>query len=311
MEGNITTVLGDREPSTLGGVALAHEHLSIDLSREEDPGGVLRDEEAVLEELMEARERFGLGLVVELTCQGMGRDPRALRRMSEASGVQVVCATGFYYGRFHPPYVEDLSVDELADRLVEEVRDGVDGTGVRPGVIGEVGSHGPEMSGAEERCFRAAARAALATGLSVCTHAHLGVGAVGQLELLLEEGLPAERICLGHQDLIDDPGQHRALAEAGAYVAFDTVGKEGYQSDDVRLRLILALLEAGHGERVLLSNDVSRKAYLEKNRGFGYAHLFRSLVPRLREAGVGDDALKTMLEENPRRLLTRVGASDG
>lgn len=311
MEGNITTVLGEREPSTVGGVALAHEHLSIDLSHAEDPAGFLGDEGTVLEELREAREQFGLGLVVELTCQGMGRDPKALKRLSEESGVRVVCATGYYYERFHPPYVKDSSADELAGRLVEEIRNGVDGTDVRPGVIGEVGSHGPEMSGAEERCFRAAARAALATGLPVFTHAHLGVGAIGQLELLLGEGLPMRRICLGHQDLIDDPDQHRALAEAGAYVAFDTVGKDGYQSDDVRLRLILALLEAGHAERILLSNDVSREAYLEKNGGSGYAHLFRSFVPRLREAGVGDDTLRTMLEENPLRLLTRVGASDG
>lgn len=305
MAGKITTVLGDRDPARIRSLALAHEHLSIDLSHEGDPGGYVRDEEAVLAELEAAREGYGLGLVVELTCQGMGRDPAALKRLSEGSGVEVACATGFYYERYHPPYVVDSSVGELARMLVDEIREGIGGTGIRPGVIGEVGSHGPQMSAAEERCFRAAARAALSTGLSMTTHAHLGVGAPGQLELLMAEGLSAEKVCLGHQDLIDDPDQHQALADAGAYVAFDTVGKESYQPDEVRLRLVVSMIEAGHANRILLSNDVSREAYLKKNGGPGYSHLFRSFVPRLREAGVDETTLKTVLKDNPKRFLTR------
>lgn len=305
MPGTITSVLGDRDAAEVFGPALSHEHLWIDLSHEDDPDGYVRDEKAVLAELGVARDEFGLGLVVELTCQGMGRDAKVLKHLSEVSGVDVVCATGFYYERFHPHYVKNSSADELAGRMLEEIRNGIDDTGVRPGVIGEVGSHGPEMSTAEERCFRAAARAALASGLSVTTHAHLGVGAVGQLELLLEEGLSSERICLGHQDLIDDPDQHRILAEAGAYVAFDTVGKESYQPDEVRLRLLLKMLESGYEDRLLLSNDVSREAYLKSRGGFGYGYLFESFVPELRRAGVEDRALSAILEENPKRFLRR------
>jgi phosphotriesterase-related protein len=305
LTGEITTVLGDKDPARIHGPALAHEHLRIDLSHGEDPEGYVRDEEAVLGELEGARDRFGLALVIELTCEGMGRDAAALKRLSTASGVDVICATGFYYERFHPPYARRSSADELTGHLLDEINEGIEDTGVRPGVIGEVGSHGPEMSAAEERCFRAAARAALASGLSMTTHAHLGVGAVGQLELLLGEGLPPERICLGHQDLIDDPDQHRTLAGAGAYVAFDTVGKESYQPDEVRLRLLLAMLEAGHEDRLLLSNDISREAYLKSRGGFGYGHLFDSFVPELRRAGVEDHTLTTILEENPKRFLTR------
>jgi phosphotriesterase-related protein len=308
LSGEITTVMGGKDPAQIRGPALAHEHLRIDLSHEGDPEGYVRDEEAVLGELEGARERFELGLVIELTCEGMGRDATALKRLSSASGVDVVCATGFYYERFHPPFVRRSSADELTEYLLDEINKGIEDTGVQPGVIGEVGSHGPEMSAAEERCFRAAARAALASGLSMTTHAHLGVGAVGQLELLLEEGLPPERICLGHQDLIDDPDQHRSLAEGGAYVAFDTIGKESYQPDEVRLRLLLKMLEAGCEDRLLLSNDVSREAYLKSRGGFGYSHLFESFVPELRRAGVGDHTLTTILEENPKRFLRRMEA---
>jgi phosphotriesterase-related protein len=162
LAGEITTVLGGRDPAQIRGAALAHEHLYIDLSHEGDPEGYIRDEEAVLRELEGARDRFGLGLVIELTCEGMGRDAATLKRLSTASGVDVVCATGFYYERFHPPFVRRSSTDELTGRLLDEINRGIEDTGVRPGVIGEVGSHGPEMSAAEERCFRAAARAPLA-----------------------------------------------------------------------------------------------------------------------------------------------------
>ena len=289
----------------MSGTVLAHEHLHIDLTHEGDTEGFVRDDKAVIEELVETREAFGLGLVIELTCQGMGREAMVLKRLSEKSGVEVVCATGFYYERFHPSYVIESSVDELSEVLAEEIRSGIEGTRVRPGVIGEVGSHGEEMSASEEKCFRASAKTAIAMGLPVSTHAHLGVGAVEQLGLLQEEGLSAERICLGHQDLTDDPVQHKRLAETGAYVAFDTVGKISYQPDEVRVRLVLALLEAGHAERILLSNDISRESYLRDRGGVGYSHLFRSFLPELREAGVDERTVRTIVEDNPKRFLTR------
>ena len=303
--GKITTVLGDRDPDRVFGTALAHEHLRIDLSHERDREGFVRDDAAVLEELVEARERFDLGIVVELTCQGMGREASVLKRLSKRSEVEVVCATGFYYEHFHPSYVESSSADELAEMLVEEIQSGIEGTGIRPGVIGEIGSHGEEMSGAEEKCFRAAAKTALATGLPVSTHAHLGIGAVGQLDLLQEEGLPPDRVCLGHQDLTEDPAQHKRLAEAGAFVAFDTVGKTSYQPDEVRVRLVLSLLEAGYEEKILLSNDISRESYFSSRGGVGYSHLFQSFLPRLRKEGVDERAIRTMVEDNPKRFLTR------
>ncbi|CAM5240489.1 Putative phosphotriesterase OS=Streptomyces griseus subsp. griseus (strain JCM 4626 / NBRC)OX=455632 GN=SGR_6902 PE=3 SV=1 [Streptomyces griseus subsp. griseus] len=152
--------------------------------------------------------------------------------------------------------------------------------------------------------LRAGARAAVATGLSVATHAQLGRGGLAQLELLTGEGLPAHRVSIGHQDLLDDPGVHRELAERGAYVAFDTVGKSGYQSDGTRLRLLLALLEAGHADRALLSCDISRHGYLRDAGGQGYGHLFASFLPRLRAAGADDDLIDLLTRRNPVRFLT-------
>ncbi|MFE4172013.1 phosphotriesterase [Streptomyces sp. NPDC056909] len=341
----LRTVAGPLPVSAVRGPALAHEHLVLDLDRAGDGAAVLdtaRHRSAVTAELCALRAEFGLGLVIELTCRGMGRDPRTLARIAEESGVAVVAATGWYYEPFHPDEIRGASVAQLTETLVREITDGfsyesadgpadefADGSGagvgtasgagagadggagagsaetrIRPGVLGEIGSHGDRPSEPEIRALLASAHAARATGLSLATHAQLGRGALAQLELLTGTGLAPHRISLGHQDLLDDPAVHRELAASGAYVAFDTVGKESYQSDDTRLRLLLSLLEAGHADRILLSGDISRHGYLESEGGQGYGHLFRSFLPKARAAGVDDSLIDLMTRRNPVRFLT-------
>lgn len=308
---HLQTVLGPLSPTDIRGPVLAHEHLALDLDR---TGGRDADGTAVLDpaahgpliarELAALREEFALSLVVELTCRGMGRDPVALTRITRDSGVAVVAATGWYYEPFHPEEIGDASAERLAELLIEEITGGIGTTGIRPGVIGEVGSHGEEPSEPETRTLRAAARAAMATGLSVATHAQLGHGGLAQLELLTAAGLDPHRISVGHQDLLDEPSVHQELAASGAYVAFDTVGKQSYQSDATRLKLLLDLLDAGHADRVLLSCDISRHGYLESAGGQGYGHLFRAFLGQARAAGVDEDLIDLMTRRNPVRFLT-------
>ncbi|MCB5182119.1 phosphotriesterase family protein [Streptomyces antimicrobicus] len=304
----VHTVLGPLAPwLARRGPVLAHEHLVLDLSRPDDRAAVLdtdRDAPAVVRELTSLREEFSLALVIELTCRGMGRDIAALARISRASGVPVVAATGWYHQGFHPPEVAGAGVEQLTGTLVREITEGADGTGIRPGVIGEIGTGGAQPTEAEARVLRAAAGAALATGLSVVTHARRGQGGRAQLDLLTGAGLPPYRVCLGHQDLLDDPAAHRALAAEGAYVAFDTIGKARYRPDADRLRLLLALLEAGHAHRVLLSGDVSRRAYLQAAGGPGYGHLLRGFLDQVRAAGVDEPLIDLMTRRNPLRFLT-------
>ncbi|GAA1371132.1 phosphotriesterase family protein [Streptomyces beijiangensis] len=304
---DLHTVTGPLPHNAVRGPALAHEHLVLDLDRTGDGAAVLDPAlhgAAVTAELTALREEFGLSLVVELTCRGMGRDPLALARIAQESGVAVIAATGWYYEPFHPAEIGGAGVEELTATLTAEIRDGIGTTGIRPGVIGEVGSHGDTPSAPETRSLLAAAHAALATGLSVATHAQLGHGGRAQLELLTGAGLAPHRISIGHQDLLDDPAVHRELAASGAYVAFDTVGKVSYQSDETRLRLLLALIEAGHADRALLSCDISRHGYLESQGGQGYGHLFRSFLPRLHAAGVDEDLIDLMTRRNTLRFLT-------
>ncbi|NGO77443.1 phosphotriesterase [Streptomyces sp. YC504] len=304
---HLQTVLGPLSPTDVHGPALAHEHLALDLDRSGDRAAVLDPEvhgPRITEELTSLREEFGLSLVIELTCRGMGRDVEALARMAKESGVAVVAATGWYYEPFHPEEIGDASVEQLAGTLIREIDGGIGATGIRPGVMGEVGSHGDTPSEPETRSLLAAAEAATATGLSVATHAQLGHGGLAQLDLLTGAGLAPHRISIGHQDLLDQPSVHRELAASGAYVAFDTVGKESYQPDATRLRLLLELLEAGHADRVLLSCDISRHGYLESEGGTGYGHLFRTFLGQARAAGVDEDLIDLMTRRNPVRFLT-------
>lgn len=305
----ITTVHGPVPIAEITGRVLAHEHLHIDLRTDDDSAAVVHDADSVVEELRAAREEHDLGLVVDLTCRGMGRDVSAVRRIAERAGIRVVVATGYYYERFHPAGELDAGPAAVTERLLAEIEDGLDGTTIRPGVLGEIGSDGPVASPAERTSFLAAGAAGAATGLAVATHAHLGEGGLEQLDLLTSAGLAPQRISIGHQDLADLPAQHRALAAEGAFVAFDTVGKESYQPDAVRLRLVLDLIEAGHAGQLLLSNDISRDAYLAGHGGPGFGHVLGTFRTRLAEHGVDGATLDLLYRRNALRWLSGESAA--
>ncbi|MFV0406393.1 MAG: phosphotriesterase [Propioniciclava sp.] len=301
---HILTTTGPVAVPEITGTTLAHEHLVIDLRTPEDAHGQLVQEQEIIDELRLCREQWGLSLVVDLTCRGMGRDVMAVHRIAQAAGVHAVVATGYYYQRFHRPEVAEWDVETLAADLVQEIETGCEGSGIRPGVLGEIGSHGPTPTAAEERSLRAAALAAIETGLSVATHAQLGNGGLGQFELLRETGLAPHRISIGHQDLWPDRAQHNAIAEGGGYVAFDTFGKNSYRADGERIADLLAFIKAGYADRALLSNDISRDPYLRVNGGTGYGHVLREIATALRVAGVDDDTMDLLYRRNLTRFLS-------
>lgn len=299
----IETVTGQLDPTTVTGRVLPHEHLVIDLRTEKDREGYLTGVQ-VSPELDTVRREQDLGLVVELTCRGMGRDVAALRELSRRSGVAIVAATGYYYQAFHPAGELDQPVEAVAARLVSELTESIGHTGIRAGVLGEIGTHGLHPTPAEEISLRAAAIAAATTGAPMATHAQLGVGGLGQLELLLGLGVNPARLSIGHQDLFGDTAQHRAIASEGAYVAFDTVGKSSYASDGDRLDALLSLMDAGYSSQILLSNDISRHGYLATSGGQGYRHVLTEFAQGLRQRGVDEDTLDLLYRRNPLRWLS-------
>ena len=176
-------------------------------------------------------------------------------------------------------------------------------------LLGEIGGSGPPLSTDEVKVFRAVARLASEFPVVVTTHAHLGRGGRDELNLLLEGGLAPERILIGHQDLCPSLEEVLYIAQQGAYVGIDTVGKTSYAPDTRRVAYVKGLVEAGLADRVLLSCDISRKAYLRKSGGQGYAHLIRIFLPMLLAEGIAPFTIRQMTEENPRRFLAAAGAS--
>jgi predicted metal-dependent phosphotriesterase family hydrolase len=299
-DARIRTVTGPLPASRIAGRVLAHEHLRMDLRwpvrAESDPRRWLDEEIHVCDELTRLREERDLGLVVELTCLGMGRDAPGLARISAASGVAVVAGTGFFAEPFHPAHLKDLDAGRMAERLIAEIGFGLDGTSVLPGVIGEVGCWGERPTPAEETALRAAAAASLASGLPVATHGRSGPY---QLELLMEAGLDPARVAVGQQSLTEDPGVHRKLAEMGAYVSFGRLAATG----DRAIRPVLELLEAGYADRVLLSGGICRMDQIIHYGGPGYGTVFEEFVPALRACGVDERTLDLITRENALRWL--------
>lgn len=299
----IRTVTGDITPATLG-VTLPHEHLNIDASGvKKDPDAKMIAPKLVAAELALYAAAGGNSLV-EVTPIGSARDPLLLKELSLRTGVNVVGSTGFYFGLYLPWEAFNSSVTELEELFVTELTAGVGDTGVRAGVIGEIGLSGTSPLPAEERVFVAAARAQQRVRCGITTHTQFGRDATVQLDLLEANGADLSKVALGHMDLYPDVAYHKELALRGVFLGYDNIGRTDYRPDSDRVKLVLAMLEAGFGDQLLLSHDVSRISHLSAARGHGYAHLLKNFVPMLKAAGVPQSTVDQLLTKNPKRLLT-------
>jgi phosphotriesterase-related protein len=271
----------------------------------------LDDEKLAIAELLPFKA-LGGATVVDPTCRGIGRDPLALKRISEATGLNVVMGAGYYLQGSHPPGVAQMSADAIADEIVGDALEGVDGTGVRIGLIGEIGVSG-DFTPDEEKSLAGAARAQGRTGLPLMVHLP-GWFRHGRrvLDIVEAEGADLRHTVLCHMNPShDDVAYQTSLAGRGAFIEYDMIGMDywyadqGVQcpSDEENARAIKRLVDLGHGDRVLLSQDVFLKMMLTRYGGFGYAYLLRHFVPRLKRHGVSEEAIRTMLVDNPRRVF--------
>ena len=310
-DGHVQTVRGPIDPGTLG-FTLPHEHTAISLwhiPNRWDYWELRRDEPIISSELAQFVAAGGTSLV-DVTLPGVGRDPAWLARLSVASGLHIVMGAGWYREAYYPAEarIDRRSVDDLADEIVRDVSEGVAGTGIRAGIIGEIGTDKPWLSAQEERVHRAAARAAKRTGLAITTHAVQSTVGLDQLAVFEAEGADLSRVVIGHADSHPDPAYHRAIVDRGASVEFDFLGMsftplERHGEGRV-VESICDLLAAGHAERILLSQDVCHDSQLAHYGGNGYTYLADTFLPRLSAAGVSDDDIRTITVDNPRRLLT-------
>jgi phosphotriesterase-related protein len=308
---HVQTVLGPIDPGDLG-FTLPHEHTQISLwhiPARWDYWQLTRDEPLILEELAAFREAGGGG-IVDLTMPGVGRDPVWLAGIARASGLSVVMGCGWYRGAYYPAetLIDRRSVDDLADELVREATDGVGDTGIRPGIIGEIGTDKPWVSALEERVHRAAARAARRTGLGLTTHSVLSPVGLEQLRIFEDEGADPSRVVVGHADSYPHLDHYLAIIERGAAIEFDFLGMSFTPAErhgEGRIvELLCELLSRGHVEHILLSQDVCHDSQLQRYGGNGYTYLASAFLPRLRDAGVSEAEIETLTVANPRRLLS-------
>jgi len=353
----IQTVTGPIDAKDLGAV-LVHEHLFIDLRSHWQPmepdAGVasvgtsecssigacrrnpfetrdnllLDDVDVAIAEVAHFKALGGT-TIVDLTPPDIGRNPLALRSVATATGVHVVCGTGYYIHLTHPASIADADVSAVAARFLEDLQSGIDDTGVRAGVIGEVGTSNP-VHADEEKVLRAAARAQREAHVPIVVHLspppRNGWWQAHQvLDLLEREGAHLSHVLLAHIDNMlvagEDLGRaldyQRELVRRGCFLGYDGFGKDHYfpaggatpypsfwcPSDQLRASAIASLTDEDFDSHLIVSHDVCFKVELAQFGGFGYGYLLKTVPRILGDYGIGRDKLDGWLVDNPARLF--------
>jgi phosphotriesterase-related protein len=300
----IRTVRGDIDPAEFG-VCYPHEHVLCQPPPQVTDLDLTMDSQAAaIQELTWFKQAGGQSLV-ELTPVDYGRNAAGLKRVSEATGVHIVCVTGHHKEAFSAAWVQDRTVDELADRFIRDVTQGVDGTHIRAGAI-KAASSLNTITANEEIVFRAAARAQQATGAPITTHTEAGTMGLEQIDLLRSEGIDPSRVIVGHVDRKLEWSYHLQLARTGVCLSFDQISKEKYHPDSRRVEFILRLVAEGFGRQIVLSGDLARKSYWPSygaGGGPGLTYILWRFAPWLRAEGLAQSALDDILIHNPARVM--------
>ncbi len=342
-KGLVRTVTGDIPAANLGRT-LIHEHLICSLTKYWIPDFapelstrqvgietlhdvrahafsvrdnlVLDDIDNAVREMGELAAAGGATLV-EVTSNGIDRDVRALEVIARRSGINVVAGCGYYIGMSHPAGLAQRSEASIADEMLGEITQGIDGTQIRAGVIGEIGVGSYPMVPGERRVLRAAARVQRDTGAGMIVHSSPGaVESVFEIVGVLgRAGARMDKVVISHLEerFRDDLRLYRRVAGSGVRFGFDTFGREIYYegrrppkqhpSDTQRIETICRLLDLDLGDRIALAQDICLKHELSAFGGQGYAHVLTTIVPRLLLAGVPQAAVDRMLVETPAQVL--------
>jgi phosphotriesterase-related protein len=313
----IRTLFKDFAPEELaGGATLFHEHLSLGpdfMNRFRDasaavlaaqgappaprPAGPppsapgpdpMRDVELMAEELRMA-QRDGVACIVDAGLEGAGVDLPFIREAAKKSGLAIVKGAGFYTQPFYPDEIATMSEEQITRAIVRQADE------YPAGAFGEIGSW-DEITAVERKVFRAVGKAHVATNLPIFTHTGIpGKSALEQLDILEDAGVEPRRVAIGHLGNLNDPNVyiHKTICRRGAYVGFD---RQGGRGDDQVVPLVMALIEAGFADRLLISGDAFR----------AYARPLTAFLPKLKAAGANDEVLRRITIDNPRQFLAFV-----
>lgn len=346
--GKAMTVLGPIEGAELG-VTLPHEHLIMehvtanfnepeeesDREKAHQPVSLellhwlayhrsqnvdnmdLMDEPEASEEARRFKEAGG-GTIVDVTNIGIKRSPEALARISQATGLNVIMGSGYYLATSHPVDMSSRSEEEIIEEIVRDVNEGVGETGIRSGIIGEIGCSWPLIDN-EKKSVRAAARAQRLTGAPLNVHPgrQNNQAVLELLDVLSEADADLRRTVISHIDIrVRDHEVRCQVARAGCYLEYDCFGWAGpvpsnlyktsfisVPSDTVRAEEIRALIEEGFLDQILISHDVCHKYQRARYGGAGYDHISHYVMSMMVDAGITEEQVRTITVENPKRLL--------
>lgn len=306
------------------GLTLVHEHF---FSRDEAVAAQwphLFDDEAEHELAMSSAadvKHHGVKTVVEPTAMLLGRDVRRVQRVASESGLQIVACTGIYTYDHLPQFLVNRDADFMADLFAHDIDVGIQGTDVKAAFI-KCAADEPGVNERVEKIHRAAARASLRTGAPIMAHSRPASNTgPRQVEILLEEGVAPEKIQIAHTGDSDDLDYILGLLDTGVYIGMDRYGLPIFLPNDRRNATVIELLKRGHADRMFLSQDFDipiaagldwyppeMVEQLEAGGavdGWSMTLLFERVIPELKEAGMTDDQLDTMLVANPARWLGR------
>lgn len=318
----VNTVLGPRPAANLG-ITLMHEHLLVGWpgwQADAAATGVARRDlvKLCIDRMLELKS-LGLHTLLDPCPIDLGRDVELMAEVSQATGVDIVCATGLYkedmgtpaYFRFRAQFSD--AVGEMTESFVKELTDGIGDTGIRAGII-KVATGAHRISPYEEMVLRAAARAANTTGARITTHTDEGTMGREQIDIFANEGVDPSRVIVGHCCGSADLRYHLDLLDRGAFIGFDRFGIEVMQPDRVRKAALIGLLGVGCERQIVVSHDSvwcwrGRPAPIgDILANWKPTHLFKNIIPALRDAGVPQTKIDAMLIDNPRRFF---GATPG
>jgi phosphotriesterase-related protein len=318
MRDTVNTVLGPKKASELG-KTLVHEHLLIGWPGwDGDSAFPFNRKEAVKIccDVLEKLKALGVKTFVDPCPSDLGRDVEFMAECSQKTGMNVICATGYYkenLGGSHFRFRAEFGVDitsEIAELYQKELSEGIGSTGIKAGLI-KCATGLNAITHYEECLLRAAARAQKATGSPIITHTDQGSLGDKQLEIFLAEGVKPDRVAIGHSDDRADLAYHVGILDKGAFLSFDRFGLEILFPNKLRIASLIALLGIGYAKQMLISHDTVNcwrgrplpSHMLPVITDWEPTYIFRVVLPKLREAGYGEETVEQLLVENPQRFF--------
>ena len=304
--GKIRTVCGDIDSEKLG-YTLAHEHIFFNPNGKDDDW-TLNDYDKSLQMVQEFKDNGGQSIIEASWAKESGRSPLEMKRVSEATGVNIVACIGAMAEISHdmPKRYFDMSIDEMASLFIKEVETGMDDTDIKAGWI-KAGASYNNFTEMEARVLRAACRASKVTGAPVHVHTSTGTCWDDMLEVVADEKLPFDQFCIAHIDRNPDLWVHTQICKTGAYIIFDGPGKIKYYPDSVRVELLRKLIEEGYGKQIMLSNDTGKRDYHKAyggKVGTGLNYIKNKFLPRLAAEGFTQEMIDDFMINNPARFYS-------